>query len=285
MYAITGASGQLGRLVIEKLLAQNVAAKDIVAVVRNPAKVKDLREKGIVVREGDYERPELLVQALEGVSKLLLISSSEVGKRLPQHKNVIKAAKEASVPFIAYTSILAADKSTLSLAAEHIATEKEIEASGLEYIFLRNGWYTENYTMSVPTALEYKVVLGTLGEGRVASASRADFAEAAAVVLTRSTNDKKIYELAGSSSFTLNEFAKEISKLSGVEVVYNNLEAQDFSKVLSDAGLPQGLVDILVDSEIQARDGWLNSDSDDLEKLIGRPTTSLAESIKDLGIL
>ncbi len=285
MYAVTGASGQLGRLVIESLLSQQIPASQIVAIVRTPSKIDDLKAKGIEVREGDYEKPQTLTTALKGVDKLLLISSSEVGKRFPQHRAVISAAKDSGVSLIAYTSILQANKSTLALAGEHLQTERELEASGLNYVLLRNGWYTENYTMGVPTALEYKVVLGTLGEGRVSSASRADFAQAAATVLTSETAQKKVYELAGSTSFNLSEFADVLSEISGTEISYNDLEATAFAKVLGDAGLPEGLVNMLVDSEVESRSGWLYSESKDLENILGRKTTTLEQSIKDLGIL
>ncbi|MEQ4975865.1 SDR family oxidoreductase [Enterobacter cloacae] len=279
MIAITGATGQLGRLVIEHLL-KTVPANQIVAIVRNPAKAEALSQQGIVVRQGDYTDQAALTTALKGVEKLLLISSSEVGQRATQHQNVINAAKAAGVTFIAYTSLLHADNSPLGLHVEHVATEKALATSGIPYALLRNGWYTENYLASAPPALEHGVFIGAAGEGKIASATRADYAAAAAKVVSEEGHAGKVYELAGDSAWTLSELAAELSKQSGKPVVYQNMSEADFAAALKSVGLPAGLADMLADSDGGASKGGLFDDSHTLSKLIGRATTSLAESVK-----
>lgn len=279
MIAITGATGQLGHLVIEQLL-NTVPANQIVAIVRNPAKAEALSQQGIVVRQADYTDEAAFTAALNGVDKLLLISSSEVGQRAPQHQNVINAAKTAGVKFIAYTSLLHADTSPLGLHVEHVATEKALAASGIPYALLRNGWYTENYLASAPPALEHGVFIGAAGEGKIASATRADYAAAAAKVIAEEGHAGKVYELAGDHGWTLSELAAELSKQSGKPVTYQNLSEADFAAALKSVGLPAGLADMLADSDIGASKGGLFDDSHTLSKLIGRPTTTLAESIK-----
>lgn len=281
MIAITGATGQLGRLVIEQLL-KTVPANQIVAIVRNPAKAEALSQQGIVVRQGDYTDQAALTTALKGVEKLLLISSSEVGQRATQHQNVINAAKAAGVTFVAYTSLLHADNSPLGLHVEHVATEKALATSGIPYALLRNGWYTENYLASAPPALEHGVFIGAAGEGKIASATRADYAAAAAKVVSEEGHAGKVYELAGDSAWTLSELAAELSKQSGKPVVYQNMSEADFAAALKSVGLPAGLADMLADSDVGASKGGLFDDSHTLSKLIGRPTTSLAESVKTI---
>lgn len=281
MIAITGATGQLGRLVIEQLL-KTVPANQIVAIVRNPAKAEALSQQGIVVRQGDYTDQAALTTALKGVKKLLLISSSEVGQRATQHQNVINAAKAAGVIFIAYTSLLHADNSPLGLHVEHVATEKALATSSIPYALLRNGWYTENYLASAPPALEHGVFIGAAGEGKIASATRADYEAAAAKVVSEEGHAGKVYELAGDSAWTLSELAAELSKQSGKPVVYQNMSEADFAAALKSVGLPAGLADMLADSDVGASKGGLFDDSHTLSKLIGRPTTSLAESVKTI---
>ena len=281
MIAITGATGQLGQLVIEQLL-KTVPGSQIVAIVRNPAKAESLSNQGINVRQADYTDQAAFTTALTGVDKLLLISSSEVGQREPQHKNVIRAAKAAGVKFIAYTSLLHADKSPLGLANEHVATEKALAESGIPYALLRNGWYTENYLASAPPALEHGVFIGAAGEGKIASATRADYAAAAAKVIAEEGHAGNVYELAGDNAWTLSELAAELSKQSGKPVTYQNLSEADFAAALKNVGLPAGLADMLADSDIGASKGGLFDDSRTLSKLIGRPTTSLAESVKGI---
>ncbi|MBV7560166.1 MULTISPECIES: SDR family oxidoreductase [Enterobacter] len=281
MIAITGATGQLGQLVIEELL-KTVPASQIVAIVRNPAKAEALSNQGIVVRQGDYTDQAAFTTALNGVDKLLLISSSEVGQRATQHQNVINAAKAAGVKFIAYTSLLHADTSPLGLHVEHVDTEKALAESGVPYALLRNGWYTENYLASAPPALEHGVFIGAAGEGKIASATRADYAAAAAKVVSEDGHAGNVYELAGDSAWTLSELAAELSKQSGKPVAYQNLSEADFAAALKGVGLPAGLADMLADSDTGASKGGLFDDSRTLSKLIGRPTTTLAESVKSI---
>ena len=276
--AITGATGQLGQLVIQSLL-KNTAAANIVALVRNESKAADLKAKGIELRLFDYDTPATLASALSGIDKLLLISANEVGRRTPQHKAVIDAAQQAGVPYIAYTSLLNADHSTLGLAQEHRETESLIKASGLQYTFLRNNWYSENYLAGVTHTVEIGTLYGAAGEGKISSAARADYAEAAAKVLTTSGHENKTYELAGSTSFTLADLASDIADVSGKEITYQNLSAEDYTQALTQAGLPAGLVDIIVDADIQTEKGAMFSDSKDLEQLIGHPTTAIKEQV------
>ncbi|HCT1421551.1 SDR family oxidoreductase [Proteus mirabilis] len=279
MIAITGATGLLGQHVIENLL-QTVPANQIVAFARDVKKGSSLSQKGVLVRQADYNDKASLITALQGVDKLLLISSSEVGKRTIQHRNVIEAAKSADVQFIAYTSILHADRSPLSLHVEHVETEKMLADSGISYTLLRNGWYTENYLASVPAVLEHGVFLGAAGDGKIASATRADYALAAARVISEEGHIGKVYELAGDEAWTLEQLAKELTKQSGKQVIYNNLSQADFVAALKTAGLPDKLSNMLADSDIGASKGGLFDDSHTLSKLIGRRTTTLAESIK-----
>ena len=281
MIAITGATGQLGQHVIESLL-KTVPASQIVAIVRNPAKATALSQQGITVRQADYTDEAAFTTALQGINKLLLISSSEVGQRTPQHRNVINAAKAAHVKFIAYTSLLHANTSPLGLADEHVATEQMLAESGIAYALLRNGWYTENYLASAPAALEHGVFIGAAGEGKIASATRADYAAAAARVISEDGHAGKIYELAGDEGWTLNQLAAELAKQSGKKVVYQNLSEADFAAALKGFGLPAGLADMLADSDVGASKGGLFDDSHTLSKLIGRPTTLLADSVKGI---
>lgn len=281
MIAITGATGQLGQHVIESLL-KTVPASQIVAIVRNPAKATALSQQGITVRQADYSAEAAFTTALQGIDKLLLISSSEVGQRAPQHRNVINAAKAAHVKFIAYTSLLHADTSPLGLADEHVATEQMLAESGIAYALLRNGWYTENYLASAPAALEHGVFIGAADEGKIASATRADYAAAAARVISEDGHAGKTYELAGDAGWTLSQLAAELAKQSGKKVVYQNLSEADFAAALKGVGLPAGLADMLADSDTGASKGGLFDDSHTLSKLIGRPTTSLADSVKGI---
>ncbi|MFM9899975.1 MAG: SDR family oxidoreductase [Polaromonas sp.] len=279
MIVVTGATGQLGRLVIDALL-QTVPAAQVVAAVRQPAKAADLAARGVQVRYADYSQPATLDAAFQGATQLLLISSSEVGQRVPQHRAVIEAAQRAQVQLLAYTSLLRADTSPLGLAAEHQATETLLRASGLPVVLLRNGWYTENYTASVPAALAHGVLLGSAGAGRIASAARADYAAAAAAVLTRPDQAGRVYELAGNTSYTLAEFAAALAVQSGQAVAYQDLPEADYSAALLGAGLPEGLASLLADSDAGAAQGALFDDQRQLSQLIGRPTTPLATTLR-----
>jgi len=273
--AVTGANGQLGRLVIQGLLTQRPAA-DIVALVRTPAKAAGL---GVEVRQGDYTQPETLVPSLAGVETLLLISSSEVGQRVAQHRHVIDAAKAAGVKRVVYTSLLHAERSPLGLAPEHVETEALLKASGLTHTILRNGWYTENYTGSVASALAHGALIGSAGQGRIASAARADYAQAAVVVLTTPGHDNRTYELAGDAAYTLAELAAEISHQSGQQIPYKDLPAADYAAALTGAGVPAPWPEALAAIDLEVAKGALFDDSRVLSKLIGRPTTSLASSV------
>ena len=274
---VTGATGQLGRLVVESLKSK-VSAETIVALVRNPEKAADF---GIEARAFDYTQAENLVASLKGIDKLLLISGNEVGQRLPQHLAVIDAAKQAGVKQLFYTSILHADSSPLGLATEHLATEVAIKESGLTYTILRNGWYTENYTGSAKGAVGAGAFIGNAGDGKIASAARVDYAEAAAVVLAGEGHEGKTYELAGDEAYTLTELAAEISKQSGKTIPYNNLTEAEYAGILKSFGLPDGLAEMLANSDTGASKGGLFDDSKVLSELIGRPTTSLAKVVAD----
>ena len=274
---VTGATGQLGRLVVEKL-KQKVAADTIVALVRNPEKAADL---GVETRPFDYTQPETLVTSLKGIDKLLLISGNEIGQRLPQHKAVIEAAKQAGVKQITYTSILHADSSPLGLAGEHLGTEVAIKESGLTYTILRNGWYTENYTGSAKGAVGAGAFIGNAGDGKIASAARVDYAEVAAVVLAGEGYENKTYELAGDEAYTLTELAAEISRQTGKIVPYNNLTETQYADILKSFGLPGGLAEMLADSDTGASKGGLFDDTKQISALIGRPTTPLAKVLAE----
>ncbi|MBP1162386.1 SDR family oxidoreductase [Rhodococcus sp. PvR099] len=278
--AITGATGHLGRLVVESLLARGADAGDLVAVVRDPGKAADLAAKGVQVRAADYTDRAALESALAGVDKLLLISSSEVGQRLPQHTNVIEAAKTAGVAFVAYTSVLDAANSALTLAQEHKATEEVLAASGIEHALLRNGWYWENYTTDLAGTIERGVLAGAAGDGRVAAAARADYAEAAAVVLLADGQAGKVYELGGDERLTLAELAAKISDAAGKTVVYQDLSEDQFGAVLESAGLPAVYAGMLANSDAGIKAGALDTTSGDLQTLIGRSSTPVAEVLR-----
>ena len=279
MIAITGATGHLGQLTLTELL-KTIPASQLVAIVRNPAKAETLAQQGVIVRQAEYGDQAALTAALEGVDKLLLISSSEVGQRAVQHRNVIDAAKAAGVKFIAYTSLLHADRSPLGLHVEHVDTEQYLAASGIPYALLRNGWYTENYLASAPAALAHGVFIGSAGEGKIASATRGDYAAAAAKVISSEGHAGKVYELAGDEAWTLSELAAELSKQSGKPVVYQNLSEADFAAALKGAGLPEAFANLLADSDAGAAKGGLFDSSRTLSTLIGRPTTPIRDSIR-----
>ena len=274
MIVVTGASGSLGRLVVKALPADQV-----VAAVRNPEKAADL---GVPVRVADYDRPETLVEAFTGADKVLLISGSEVGKRLPQHTAVIEAARKAGVPHIVYTSLLRADTSTLGLAPEHKATEQLIRESGIPFTILRNGWYTENYASVFAQAAQTGGFVGSGGEGRIASATRADYAAAAVAVLTGTGHEGRTYELAGDTGWTYPELAQVLTKVTGREVAYTNLPAEQHREALVSHGVPAQYADLLVDSDQGIAVGQLDDSTGELAKLIGRPTTPLATTVADL---
>ncbi|MCM2504725.1 SDR family oxidoreductase [Aureimonas altamirensis] len=275
--AVTGATGHLGRIVIAKLKAK-VPAADIVALVRSPEKAADL---GVAARAADYARPETLEAALVGVDTLLLISSSEVGQRAVQHSNVIEAARSVGVKRIVYTSLLHADTSPLSLAEEHRQTEAALKASGIGYTILRNGWYSENYTGSIAGALAGGALIGSAGDGKISSAPRLDYAEAAVAVLTSEGHEGKTYELAGDTAWTLTDLAAEISRQTGKDIPYKNLPEAEYATVLAGFGLPQALAASIAGWDVGASQDALFDDVKQLSKLIGRPTTPLSASVSD----
>jgi NAD(P)H dehydrogenase (quinone) len=271
--AVTGATGQLGRLVIESLKTK-VSADALVALVRSPEKAVDL---GVEARAFDYNSPD--TAALKGVDKLLLISGNELGQRAQQHAKVIDAAKAAGVKLVVYTSLLKVDSSSLSLAPEHLATEAALKESGVAFTVLRNGWYTENYTGSVKGAIAAGAFIGSAGEGKISSAARADFAEAAAVVLTTEGHEGKTYELSGDESYTLADLAAEISKQTGKTIPYNNLPEAEYAKILASFGIPEAFASAIAGWDVSASHNDLFDESHVLSKLIGRPTTPLAKVV------
>ncbi len=278
MIVVTGANGQLGRLVIQNLL-KTVSASQVVGAVRTPAKAADLATLGVEVREADYTKPATLAAAFAGAKKLLLISSSEVGQRAVQHRAAIDAAEAADVQLLAYTSILRAPTSRIALAVEHRETEAMLKASGVPHVLLRNGWYTENYTGSLEAALAHGVVLGAARDGRIAAAARADYAAAAAAALLRDGQSGRVYELAGDQAFTLSEYAAEIARQSGKSVAYRDLPEAEFKSALLGVGLPEGFAGVLAQSSAASAMGELFDEGHQLSALIGRPTTPMADSV------
>ncbi len=273
--AVTGSTGQLGNIVIEKL-KHILPNEDIVALARTPEKAKSL---GVEVRSFNYATKEGLTESLQGIDKLLLISGSEVGQRTEQHKNVIDTASIAGIKLIAYTSLLRADTSTLSLAAEHLATEKMLKESGIPYVILRHGWYTENYLGSLAQTIESGTLIGASGEGKISSATREDYAEADVKVLVTEGHEGKTYELAGDESFTMSDLAIEIGKQTGKNITYNNLTVDELAKILSQTGMPEGVAQFFAGTHASTEKGDLYDDTKGLSTLIGRPTTPLADAV------
>ena len=276
--AITGATGKFGRLAISKLKSKTQATK-IIALARTPGKAADL---GVQVRQADYNKPDTLESAFAGVETLLLVSSNEIGQRTAQHRNVIEAAKKAGVQWIVYTSLLHAETSAIkSLAVEHLATEADLKASGVPFTLLRNGWYTENYTVSVAGAVAGGAFLGSAGDGKISSAARADYAEAAAIVLTSGGHRGKIYELAGDQAYTLSDLAAEISRQTGKTIPYKNLSEAEYAAALVAKGFPAPVAQAFANFDAGAAQDALFDDGRQLSKLLGHPTTPLATSVAD----
>ncbi len=275
---VTGATGHLGRLVVPALLAKGVPADQVVALGRDEARLAELAALGVATRKVDYTDAAAVTEALADADRVLLISGSEVGQRVAQHQNVIDAAKAAGVELLAYTSIPHADTNAMLLAAEHRATEEAVLASGLPYAFLRNSWYVENYSGQLPTYLEHGTVLGAAGDGKVSVATRADFAEAAAAVLV-AEQPKQVYELGG-PAVTLTELAATVSEVTGQQVSYTDVPAAELQKVLEGAGLPEQYAAVLADADLGLGRGELQVDPADLESLLGRPATPLADGLR-----
>lgn len=275
--AITGATGHLGRLVVNKL-KEKISPESIIALARSVEKAKDLK---VQAREFDYEKPATLKPALKGVDTLLLISASELGKRFSQHENIVEAAKHSGVKWIVYTSLLHAGKSSLDIAAEHKATERLLRASEIPLTLLRNGWYTENYTNSIPGAIHGGAFLGCAGNGKISGAARADYADAAVAVLMGKGHQGKTYELAGDNPFTLSGLAAEISRQTGKNIPYKNLSEKEYTKALTGFGVPETFAEAIAGWDIGASKNDLFDDSHQLSKLTGKPTTLLAVSVAE----
>ncbi|MET4541922.1 NAD(P)H dehydrogenase (quinone) [Arthrobacter bambusae] len=277
---ITGATGQLGRHVIEALLERNVPADSIVATGRSIEKLSGFVARGVRAAAMDYDDAASVAQALKGATKVLLISGSAVGQRVEQHRTVIEAAKAEGVELLAYTSIANADTTRMKLAAEHQATESILKESGVPFALLRNSWYIENYTDQLPGTLAQGALAGSAGNGKVSGASRADYAQAAAAVLVAEHQAGKIYELGGDEAFTLDELAAEISAASGKSIEYRDLPAEQYADLLTGAGVPEGFAQILADTDLGIGRGELLVTTGDLRKLIGRPATPLSDAVR-----
>jgi NAD(P)H dehydrogenase (quinone) len=277
-YAVTGASGQLGRLAVQDLLAGGVPASDVVAVVRTAGKAADLAERGVRVREADYSRPQTLGAALAGVDRLLLVSSSVPGQRVAHHTNVIEAAKAAGVSRIVYTSILNADDTTNPLAGEHQGSERALREAGVPFTLMRNGWYTENYTDQLGQYLERGEILGAAGSGRISAATRKDYAAAAVAALLEDEEGNRTYELGG-PAFDLAELARIISEVAGAPVTYRDLPVEEYVSRLQEAGLDEGTAQFVAALDTSIANGDLETDSQDLVRLLGRPATSLTDVV------
>lgn len=278
-YAVTGATGPFGRHVIEALLERGVAPSDIVAVARTPEKAADLADRGVQVREGHYDRPETLDSAFDGVQRLLLVSGSEVGRRVAQHTAVIDAARAAGVQRIVYTSALRADTTDLPIAPEHKATEAALRASGMPYTILRNSWYTENYTSMLDTYRERGAIVDATGDGRISAAPRADYADAAAAVLVADGHENAVYELGG-TAFTMKELAATVSDIIGTPISHQSISPAELADQLRTAGLDENTAGFVAALDEATAHGDLYTDSDDLARLIGRQPTPLADAIR-----
>ncbi|GAA2566638.1 MULTISPECIES: SDR family oxidoreductase [Streptomyces] len=274
---VTGATGKLGRHVVEQLL-EKVPAGQVTAVVRSAEKAAGLAARGVRIAVADYNAPESLDGAFAAGDKVLLISGNEVGgDRVRQHRAVIDAAKAAGVALLAYTS--APGSLSAALADDHRGTEEVLLGSGVPYTLLRNGWYHENYTENLAPVLEHRAVVAAAGEGRVSSASRADYAAAAVAVLTGEGHENTTYELGGDEAWSFAEYAAELSRQTGEEITYNPVTAEALTGILTGAGLPEPLAAVLAGVDVSIEKGELVVDSGDLSRLIGRPTTPLAEAV------
>lgn len=278
-YAVTGATGPFGHHVVEELLSRGVPASDVVAIVRTPGKAADLAERGVDVREGDYSRPETLPAALAGVQRLLLVSGSEVGRRVAQHTAVIDAAKAAGVERIAYTSILKAGSTPSPLAGEHEATEAALRGCGIPVTLLRNGWYTENYTSQLGQFLERGEIVGATANGTISAAPRADYAAAAATALLTDDDGVTVYELGG-PPLTFDDLAATISDVTGTKVAHRDLSVDDYQAELEQHGLDAGTAGFVAGIDASIAAGALETDSEDLARLLGRPATPLADVVR-----
>ncbi|MET4053563.1 NAD(P)H dehydrogenase (quinone) [Frigoribacterium sp. PvP054] len=277
---VTAASGQLGRLVVEALLARGAAPDSVVATSRDVSRLTDLVERGVRTAELDYARPDTIAAVVGAGDVVVLISSDAVGQRVAQHTAVIDAAEAAGAARVVYTSAPKATTSALVLAPEHKATEEHLAASGVPATVLRNGWYTENYAGEVASARESGVVSASVGDGRVASASRRDYAEAAAVAALDDSTAGRTFELSGDHAWNWDELAEAVAGITGTPVRYESLTPEEHAERLRGAGLDEGTVGFVVALDGNIRDGLLAETSGDLRSLIGRPTTPLAEGLR-----
>ena len=275
-YAVTGASGHLGRLAVQELVARAVPASDVVAVVRTLGKAADLADRGVQVRAADYSRPETLSAALAGVERLLLVSSSVPGQRAAHHANVIQAAKTAGTARVVYTSILNADDTTNPLAGEHQDSERALREAGVPFTLLRNGWYTENYTDQMAQYLQAGEIVGAAGHGKISAASRQDYADAAATALLEDEGGNRTYELGG-PAFDLPGLARIITEVTGTKVIYRDMPPEEYVSWLQRAGLHEATARFVTALDVSIARGDLETSSHDLEQLLGRPPTPLAE--------
>ena len=276
---ITGATGHLGRLVVEQLLAAGVPAGDIIATGRATDKIKDLADRGVRVRAVDFGDPAAVRAAVAGADRVLLVSGMDPGGRVEQHRNVIDAAREAGTGLVAYTSIVNAATATIGLAADHQATEQLLRDSGVPYVLLRNSWYHENYTDRLPAFLAQGAISGSAGEGRISAAARADYAAAAVRVLTTDGHAGQAYELGSDEPFTLAQLAAEISAQSGKEVRYVDLPEAEYAKALKEHGVPEPMADMIAETDAAAAHGTLHTTSGDLTALTGRSATTLSAAV------
>ena len=278
---VTGATGHLGHLIVEALLRDGVAPADIVAGGRDLAKLDDLAVRGVRVVPLDYDAPSTVASALDGADILMLVSASQPGNRVAQHGVAIDAAVAAGVKRIVYTSAPKARTTSLILAPEHKATEELIEASGIPFTILRNGWYTENYVGAARQSADSGALVSSVGAGRVASASRKDYADAAAAVIVGEGHEGKVYELSGDHAWTQDELAAAISAVTGKEVSYRRVDTDEHAAILTAAGLDEGTVGFVTALDSNIADGTLEETSGDLATLIGRPTTPLADGLRE----
>jgi NAD(P)H dehydrogenase (quinone) len=278
---VTGATGQLGRLVVEALIERGVAPENIRAAGRTEEKLAGLAALGVQTAVIDFEKPETLVPAFLRADALLLVSGSEVGRRLPQHANAIDAAVKAGVGRIVYTSASHADDTELVLAPEHAATEQLLAESGLPVTVLRNNWYTENYAGQIDTAAASGAIVASTGDGRVASATRKDYAEAAAVVLSTTGHAGAVYELSGDEAWSFSDLAETIGGIVGREVEYRAVTPDEHRAILIGAGLDEGTAGFVVALDGNIRNGALADATTTLSELIGRPSTSLADGLRE----
>lgn len=280
--AVTGAAGHLGRLIIDTLITRGTAPGEITAIVRNPEKAADLADRGITLAVADYSGEAALTAALTGVERLIMVSASEIGQRVDQHRNIINAAKTAGVDFIVYTSLLNAETSTLPLAEEHRPTEALLAESGIDHALLRNGWYWENFASALDSGRAAGVFVGAAGSGRVSGAARRDYAEAAAIVATTAGHAGRVYELAGAPALSYPEIAEAVGEVLGTEVTYVNQSEREYRKTLEEAGMPAPVAEVFAGMEPLIGAGALYSESRDLQELLGRESTSAVEALRAL---